>query len=210
MRGVEASAITPMVVAWPVMSAISGRILPRVGFRPLVWTGLAVSAVGAIALAALLSPTMTLSVPRATTAVFGAGLGLANTALIIAVQSSVGWEQRGVATASTMFFRTIGGTVALGALGGILSRALAHEANVPPDAANLLLGPDHGRTLPRATLDLLSGVLSTAMASVFWVIAAIALAAFAVILLFPSVPVPLRRAPEAPGPVARVPDPGNG
>src|SRR5207248_2716837 len=45
------SAITPMVIGWPIASAISGRLLPRVGFRILVRSGLAISAVAAIALA---------------------------------------------------------------------------------------------------------------------------------------------------------------
>jgi len=45
------SAITPMVIGWPFASAIGGRVLPRVGFRPLVRGGLAVSAVAAVALA---------------------------------------------------------------------------------------------------------------------------------------------------------------
>jgi MFS family permease len=195
----EKKAITPMVIAWPVASALSGRFLPRVGFRPLVWAGLGLSALGAFELAFNLSPGMTLTVPRVTTALFGAGLGLANTALIIAVQSSVAWEQRGVATASTMFFRTIGGTLSVGVLGSILTRALARDASVPADAANALLGPEHGRTLSPTTLHALASVLASAMHSVFWVIAAIAVGAFAVSWLFPSVQVPERRAAPKPG-----------
>ena len=30
------SAITPMVIGWPIASTIGGRLLPRVGFRPLI------------------------------------------------------------------------------------------------------------------------------------------------------------------------------
>jgi len=39
----------------------------------------------------------------------------------------VPWQQRGVATASTMFFRTIGGTLAVGVMGGVLSAALERD-----------------------------------------------------------------------------------
>src|SRR5438067_2458466 len=118
------TAITPMVIGWPIASAISGRLLPRVGYRPLIHSGLAISAAAAVALALLLRPGASLHVPQAMSALFGVGLGLANTALLIAVQTSVEWRQRGVATASTMFARTIGGTLAVGALGAILSAAL--------------------------------------------------------------------------------------
>src|SRR5690349_17207279 len=108
------ASITPMVIGWPIASAISGRVLPRVGFRPLVRTGLLVSALAAVAMAMFLRPGASLRVPQAASALFGVGLGLANTALLIAVQTSVEWRQRGVATASTMFARTIGGTLAVG------------------------------------------------------------------------------------------------
>jgi MFS family permease len=182
------SAITPMVIGWPIFSAISGRILPRVGFRPLVWTGLALSSLGALGLALFLSPSMSLAVPRLTTALFGAGLGCANTALIIAVQTSVPWEQRGVATASTMFFRTIGGTLTVGLLGGMLARELAKDPRLPAEAANALLGPTHGRSLPPEVLEGLSGVLASTMGALFWVIALIAGTSFVVSWLFPYVP----------------------
>src|SRR3954467_13889303 len=118
------SAITPMVIGWPIASAISGRVLPRVGFRPLVRWGLAISAVAAVALALLLRPGVSLHMPQAASALFGVGLGFANTALLIAVQTTVESRQRGVATASTMFARTIGGTPAVGVPGAVPSSAL--------------------------------------------------------------------------------------
>src|SRR5262249_51875299 len=146
------SAITPMVIGWPIASAISGRVLPRVGFRPLVRWGLTISAVAAVAMALLLRPGVSLHVPQAISALFGIGLGLANTALLIAVQTSVEWRQRGVATASTMFARTIGGTLAVGMLGALLTAALLSDSTIPPDAADQLLGPAHGAGLDLAVI----------------------------------------------------------
>src|SRR5262249_58295228 len=122
------------VIGWPIASAISGRVLPRVGFRPLVRWGLTISAVAAVAMALLLRPGVSLHVPQAMSALFGLGLGFANTALLIAVQTSVEWRQRGVATASTMFARTIGGTLAGGGPGAVLSAALPPGGSVPPRA----------------------------------------------------------------------------
>src|SRR5437763_16089226 len=124
-----------MVIGWPIASAISGRALPRVGYRPLIHSGLAISALAAVAVALLLRPGTSLNVPQAMSALFGVGLGLANTALLIAVQTSVEWRQRGVATASTMFARTIGGTLAVGVLGGVLSAAVLRDGTVPAGAA---------------------------------------------------------------------------
>src|SRR5438128_4987065 len=148
-----------MVIGSPIASAISGRALPRVGFRPLVRTGLLISAVAAVALAVLLRPGASIHAPQALSALYGVGLGLANTALLIAVQTSVGWRQRGVATASTMFSRTIGGTLAVGVLGGALAAALLGDPSIPSDAADQLLGPAHGKGLDPAVLSSLAASL---------------------------------------------------
>jgi EmrB/QacA subfamily drug resistance transporter len=188
------SAITPMVIGWPIASAISGRVLPRVGFRPLVRCGLAISGGAAVAMALLLKPGASLHVPQAMSSVFGVGLGLANTALLIAVQTSVEWRQRGVATASTMFARTIGGTLAVGILGALLSASLQRDAAVPADAADRLLGPEHGAGLDPAVIRSLSAALEAGLGTVFWVIAAISLVAAAASLLFPYLPI---RAPSS-------------
>src|SRR5262249_15723846 len=140
-------AITPMVIGCPIPRAIGGRLIPKVGFRPLIRIGFVITAAAALALALLAHPGMSVWVPRGITAVYGVGLGFANTALLIAVQTSVGWEQRGVATASTIFFRTIGGMLAVGVTGGVLTNALRKDSSIPLDAASSLLGPDHGASI---------------------------------------------------------------
>ena len=179
------SAITPMVIGWPIASAISGRALPRVGYRPLIRSGLAISAAAAVAVALLLRPGASLHVPQTMSALFGVGLGFANTALLIAVQTSVEWRQRGVATASTMFARTIGGTLAVGALGAILSAALVSDPSLPPGAADRLLGPEHGAGLAPTVVHALANSLQGGLETVFWAIAGISIVAAITSLFFP-------------------------
>ena len=190
------SAIAPMAVGWPVASTLAGRFLPRIGYRPLVRGGLALSAATAVALALLLRPGVPLGLLQALTALYGVGLGLANTPLVIAVQSSVPWRRRGVATASTMFFRTIGGTLAVGILGGVLAAALLGSGASSADVERLL-GPDRA-LLPPDLLLSVSGALQVGLGRIFWAVVALATAAFGVSLLFPVVPVVARPAPGAP------------
>ena len=102
------AAIAPMAVGWPIASAISGRLVPRVGYKRLLVTGFATSAAAALVIAVALRPGIPLVAVQAIVLVYGAGLGIANPPLLIAVQTSVPWNRRGVATASTLFFRTIG------------------------------------------------------------------------------------------------------
>lgn len=178
-------AITPMVLGWPIASTLSGRLIPRFGFRPMIRAGLTITAGSAVAVALLLEPGVPLLLVGALMFAFGTGMGLANTALLLAVQTSVSWQRRGVATASTMFFRTIGGALAVGALGGLVAASLASQPGVPPGAADALLGPEHGKSLPAELLRGLSTALASGLHTSFVVIAGLALLAMVTGLLFP-------------------------
>ncbi|BDG02622.1 MDR family MFS transporter [Anaeromyxobacter oryzae] len=196
------AAIAPMAIGWPLASAISGRLIPRAGFRPLIRSGLAVSATAGVLIALLLRPGVPLALPQALTFLYGVGLGCANTPLLISVQSAVAWNRRGVATASTLFFRTIGGTLAVGILGGVLAHALS-AGGASRDLVQRMLSPERSALDP-AAVAALAGALQAAMARIFWTVAAIALAALGASIVFPHVPV----APQAARPgTAAVTDP---
>lgn len=190
--------ITPMVLGWPIASTISGRLIPRTGFRPMIRVGLGLAAASAVALAWLMQPDVSTVVIQVVMFCFGAGLGFANTALLLAVQTSVGWKRRGVATASTMFFRTIGGTLAVGALGGLLAATLASEPGIPADAADALLGPEHGASLDPGLLRILSASLARGLHLNFQVVAVLACLSFAVAWLFPHPRAPRARLESQP------------
>jgi EmrB/QacA subfamily drug resistance transporter len=188
-------AIAPMAIGWPIASAIAGRLLPRLGYRRLLLGGLVTTALAGAVLALLLRPGVPMPLVQALTFTYGVGLGLANTPLIFAVQTAVPWTRRGVATASTMFFRTIGGTLAIGVLGGVLAHALA-RAGAAPGVAEKLLGPERA-SLATADLAGVTSALEGAMRVVFWSIAGMAAVAVAVATRFPRIAVELGRAPSA-------------
>jgi EmrB/QacA subfamily drug resistance transporter len=179
------AAIAPMAVGWPIASTLSGRWLVAGGYRRLIRGGLGLSAAASLGLALLLRPGVSIAVLQALTFLYGAGLGLANTPLIVAVQTSVPWARRGVATASTMFFRTIGGTLSVGLLGGVLAHALA-GAGASGDVVEKLLGPERA-SLDGSIVAGLAGALQGALGAVFWAVAAIAASALAVSFGFPRV-----------------------
>ena len=119
------------------------------------------------------------------TAGFGIGMGLSNTAIVIAVQSSVGFSQRGVATSSTLFFRNVGGTIGVGVMGVMLARSLVSNA-VGSDLVAQILGPDR-RKIDSAVLQSISGTLAGGIGMVTLVLAGLAAAAAVVGALFPKV-----------------------
>lgn len=179
------AAFAPMLVGWPLASTISGRLIPRVGFRPLIRLGLGFTAIAGLMLA-LIGPRYGLTGFQVITGVFGVGMGLSNTALVIAVQTSVGWEQRGIATASTMFFRTIGGALAVSAMGGVLNAVLAAAPGVSHELASRVLSPDGLHGLDPELTARVSKALGHGIGWIFWMAAASAIAAFVVSVWFPK------------------------
>ena len=175
------TSVAPMLVGWPLASAISGRLLPKLGYRRLIRGGFVVIALSAVVLSLSLDAgTWAL---RATTFFLGTGMGLANTALLIAVQESVTQRERGVATASTMFFRTIGGAIVVGGLGALVAALLSDK--LPPHVLDDLLGPERGKTLLPALLTQYEGALAHAMKPAFGVVAALAVVGLALSVAFP-------------------------
>jgi EmrB/QacA subfamily drug resistance transporter len=177
-------AVAPMAIGWPVASTLAGRLLPRVGYRPLVRLGFLLTVISSVALAALLKPGADLWTPRWATALLGLGLGFANTTLLIAVQTNTAWKERGVATASTILFRTLGGALAVGGLGGVLASALASHG-MSGGASHDLLSKARDAGGGVTALRGLQSALEAGLGTVFWMIAALAAGAFAVSLLFP-------------------------
>jgi EmrB/QacA subfamily drug resistance transporter len=178
------SAITPMLIGWPLAAALSGRLIGRIGYRPMVRAGAVTALVGVATLAIYFDRLQNLFALRMVMGCLGVGLGLANTALIIAVQESVGWEQRGVATATTLFFRTIGGAVSVGALGALLGASLADR--IPDRLLDQLLMPLRDGS-PRAAVSAeAASILGAGLEHVFWATAIVAALGTLVAFAFPK------------------------
>jgi EmrB/QacA subfamily drug resistance transporter len=131
--------VAPMLVAWPIASAITSRLIVKTGYRRPLLLGAVLSAVGLIALVPIVMlrwDAWLLGIPMA---FFGFGMGLANTAMLIALQASVGHSQRGVVTATAMFSRTMGGALGVGALGALLAARLGRT--IDADTTSALLDP---------------------------------------------------------------------
>jgi len=186
----------PMLVGWPIAATLTSRALVRVGFRTPVWIGSVLCALSLAAFAALLTPGANMLALQGVMFVYGLGMGFVNTTLLIAVQSSVGWEQRGVATATTMFSRSIGGALGVGAFGSVLAVQLG--AVLPPDSVRAMLDPVRRHAISgRAEI---AAALASSLAPIFWACAALAVLNVVVVAFYPrqaSAPTPstLRAAP---------------
>lgn len=121
-------ALTPVSLGWLCGSILGGRLLLRIGYRDTILLGAGLMVMGTMLLAGMpagvgwwyiLILTLTL----------GLGLGLANTTLIISVQDSVEYEQRGVVTALIPFGNNMGGALGVALLGIVLNTALSGQTS---------------------------------------------------------------------------------
>jgi EmrB/QacA subfamily drug resistance transporter len=110
------ASVAPMSLGWPVASVIAGRLLVRVGPWPLAFAGSIALLGGAL----LIATAPSVQVIVAASAVLGFGMGMMQTPLLVTVQSSVSWGERGATTALNQFARTIGGAVGVSLLGLLL------------------------------------------------------------------------------------------
>jgi EmrB/QacA subfamily drug resistance transporter len=184
------ASIAPMAIGWPIASAISGRLIPLVGFRPLVRTGVVVVALSTVVLAIVLARGASTTELRLASTMFGVGMAIANTAQVIAVQTSVTFGERGVATASTLFFRSIGGTIGLGVMGVVLARTLmtnaaAREAGGAELVARIL-GPDR-KDITASLLSAISEELKLGLVRVGWICVGLGAVALVTAFLFPRI-----------------------
>ena len=195
----EAGAmVAPTLIGWPIASTVCGRILPRSGPRKLVRLGLSLVCAGTLAVWLLVRADASNMSLRVAMFTFGAGMGFANTALLIAAQESVGWAQRGIATATTMFSRSIGGAVSLGALGAVLAHRLSGVVN--EELLNAMLGPEHGRGVDPHAIAAASVAVDHAMLPMFTSVAVVGALALAMGMAFPEMRFAARAAPSAEGP----------
>ncbi len=180
---VAGTSVATMMLGWPLASSLSGRLIARFGYRRMVRVG------GVVVLAStapLLMPLDAETGPwlfRLNAFILGLGLGFANTAIIIAVQDSVERQQRGIATAALLFFRTIGGALSAGGLGGLLAASLGKH--VPPELLDALMRPGHEGASGQLPADLLH-YLEVGMHDVFLATALLGALACVTAFLFPQ------------------------
>ncbi len=173
-------------VSWPLTSAIGGRLLLRTGFRLPCLIGGVLLTVG-FALLLFVAPASSLLIPLAITAVLGLGFGFYAVTTILAAQSAVGWEHRGVVTSASQFSRNIGGTIGVSVAGALFTagvlQAGSHGLN-----PNDLLDPSLRAGLTPDVLSLLQSLLAGSLRSVYVLFIGVAVVATAIAAFLPGGP----------------------
>jgi EmrB/QacA subfamily drug resistance transporter len=175
--------LAPILIGWPIASAIAGRVLMRVSYRPMAVSGGVLIVGGGLLLARAGLATGRFEVMMAMM-ITGLGLGFVSMPYLLGVQNAVPWNRRGVATSSVQFFRNIGGALGVAALGALLSSRLQTAAG-PGVSADAALDPALRAHLAPAALHHLTAALLYGLQGVFVALAGIAVASLLVAVLFP-------------------------
>ena len=130
-------ALAALTLGWPLSASQSGRLYLRFGFRPTILIGM-VFVVGGATLLALTAHTPSVLVAAACCFVVGLGLGLVATPSLISAQASVDWNERGVATGTNAFSRSVGSAVGVAIFGAVANGIFAQYAGGADDPAAVI------------------------------------------------------------------------
>lgn len=142
--GAAGAVVTPLVFCWAGSAALAGRLILRFGFRSTARFGASLVLAGLAGLVAGALGHASVAWASAACAVVGAGLGPSSLAQVLAVQHVAPERQRGVATSLVPFFRVLGGSIGVGALGGVFAAGVASRLGSGMEAASRLLAGTHG------------------------------------------------------------------
>lgn len=117
-------ALAALTLGWPISASQSGRFYLRIGFRRTALIGITVTVIGAAVLA-LTASTPNILLVAAACFIVGLGLGLVATPSLIAAQSSVEWNERGVVTGTNLFARSIGSSIGVAVFGAVANAIYA-------------------------------------------------------------------------------------
>ncbi len=175
--GAAAWVVTPVMLTWALSGIIAAPLVVRWGFRRIALLGSILVVVGFSGLlicAMANAPRVVLGLVLAIT---GFGLGPTSMSYLLAAQNAVGWQRRGIVTSSVQFFRTVGGAVGIGLLGGLFNiitlpslRALEARGISPAT----LLDPHTRQGLPRDVLESAGQMIGGGLHWVFAVMLAVA------------------------------------
>jgi hypothetical protein len=129
--------------------------------------------------------------------VVGVGLGMVMQTLVLAVQNATSYEDLGVATSSTTFFRSLGGSFGVAVFGAVFNARITDELarRLPPGigdlgdgTARLLNSPEQIRQLPPALRTAVVEAVASSVGTVFLYATPVLLAGVGITLFLRQIP----------------------
>jgi EmrB/QacA subfamily drug resistance transporter len=132
---VSGFALGALTLGWPVAAAVSGRLYLTIGFRATGMLGVVLAVAGATVLT-VLDPAGSLWHVAAGCVLIGFGMGWIAAPALAPRDARLGDHERGVATATNMFSRSVGSAVGVAVFGAMVNAV----AGAHPSPALLATG----------------------------------------------------------------------
>ncbi|MEU4774194.1 MDR family MFS transporter [Micromonospora sp. NPDC023644] len=184
----------PMILGLLVSSTVAGQLITKHGrWKRYLVAGAVVMTIGMLLLATIDANTGMLLL-GIYMAVLGIGVGMLMQNLVLAAQNDVPAQELGAATSTLTFFRSMGGTIGVSALGAVLANRVA---SLTAEKLGPLAGGATGEgsaevpdlsALPEPVLRIVQEVYGTATAELFLIGAPIALLSVVVVLFIREKP----------------------
>ncbi|MFD3332310.1 MFS transporter [Streptomyces sp. NPDC058700] len=177
--------LSSWTLSWPIAAALSNRVYTRIGFRLTAVLGISLALILLLAFPFLPFPGEPWQ-PALLMLLLGGALGLFQLPLIVGVQSTVPYEERGTTTASVLFCRQVGQSVGAALFGAVANGVLAARLGGSGDLDALARSLDDPGSLTAETTDHLRRAVDAAVDYVYLgAAAAAALALLALLTLAP-------------------------
>ncbi|WP_426403682.1 MFS transporter [Streptomyces sp. R-07] len=128
--------LSSWTLSWPITAALSNRVYTRIGFRLTAVLGISLALLLLLAFPFLPFPGEPWQ-PALLMLLLGGALGLFQLPLIVGVQSTVPYEERGTTTASVLFCRQVGQSVGAALFGAVANGVLAARLGADTDLDSL-------------------------------------------------------------------------
>jgi EmrB/QacA subfamily drug resistance transporter len=183
-----------MVGGLLVSSIVSGRAITRTGrWKGFLVGGMVLVVVG-LFLLSFIDEATPLPVVGTYMAVLGMGLGASMQNLVLAVQNNAAQSDLGAASAVVTFFRSMGGSVGVSALGALLSAQVSDKVTAGLARLNIVSSAHESHsipdltTLPAPVRQVFEHAFGTSTANLFLVATPFALVALIAVLFICEVP----------------------
>ena len=179
------TAVATQSVSWSCGSIISSRIMAFSSYRTTGVIG-ALSLMAGTGLLIALDRDSTFWWLLPAALLVGIGMGFCNQTFLLAVQGSVGWNERGAATSSFLFLRTIGQALGAALGGAILNFGVAHHVPEAGDVMGGLFSPARRASLGADLVARLSNAIAGSLHQVYVIAGTLAVLTLIVTMLLPA------------------------
>ncbi len=179
------AAIGIQSLSWSVGAVVAAKFMTMSSYKATGIVG-ALLLIGGTALLIMLDRDSSFAWLGSATMLVGLGMGFCNQVFLLSMQGSVGWNERGVATASFLFSRTIGQSIGAAIGGAILNFGVARQGPGAGETLERLLDPERRAGLDAETIAHLGNAIGSALHEVYIIAGILAVLTLLTSLILPA------------------------